>query len=334
MKAAADEGLTSRSLRRVGDSLIEEFHQMNYAESITDLIGNTPLLELSRFISDAGARVFAKCEFMNPMSVKDRAVLSMIECAERRGDIRAGDTLIEATSGNTGMALAFIGGMKGYRVIICMSEMQSVERRKILCAFGAELVLTPKEGGTTAAKAKAIELHEQVPNSYYIGQHSNLDNRRAHVDRTSREIWKDTDGQIDVLVAAMGTCGTLCGVAEALKPNKPELQIVGVEPTEAPMLSAGRWQPHRMMGTSPGFVPELVDRDLIDEMITVSEEEAFVACRELATIEGILVGISSGAAAHAARALARQPKNAGRLIVCVLADRGERYLSVEGLFGT
>lgn len=305
---------------------------MPIARSITELIGRTPMLELGRFSEGCPARIVAKCEFLNPMSVKDRAVFSMVTKAEDRGDIRPGDVLIEATSGNTGMALAFIGVMKGYRVILCMSEIQSIERRKVLKALGAELVLTPAEGGTTAAKQKALELHEQMPSSYYIGQHHNFDNRRAHVETTGPEIWADTDGQVDVFVAAMGTCGTLCGVAEALKPKKPAVWTVGVEPAEAPILSQGRWRPHRMMGTAPGFVPEILDRELIDEMLTVSEADAFQACRTLARTEGILVGISSGAVAHAARVLASRPESAGQLIVCVLADRGERYLSVDGLF--
>ncbi len=305
---------------------------MKIASSVMQLIGRTPLLDLARFASETPARVVAKCEFMNPMSVKDRAVLSMVTRAQQRGDIHPGDTLIEATSGNTGMALAFVGRLLGYRVVLCMSEIQSIERRQVLAALGAELVLTPKEGGTAAAKQRAIELHEQTPGSFYVGQHSNPDNLQAHVETTSQEIWEDTDGQVDIFVAAMGTCGTLCGVAAALKPRRPLLRIVGVEPDEAPMLSRGQWRPHRMMGTSPGFVPELLRRDLIDDMLTVTEDQAFAACRRLAHEEGILVGISSGAAAHAALQLAQQAENRGKLIVCVLADRGERYLSVPGLF--
>ena len=305
---------------------------MKIAADITQLIGKTPLLALSTFAADCGSRLVAKCEFLNPMSVKDRPVLSMIERAEQRGDIQPGDTLVEATSGNTGMALAFIGAMRGYRGILCMSEIQSIERRRVLAALGAEVVLTPAAGGTKAAKQKAIELNRTIPDSYYIGQHSNFDNRAAHIATTGPEVWEDTDGEIDIFIAAMGTCGTLCGVAEVLKDRNPAVEIIGVEPTEAPMLSQGEWQPHRIMGTSPGFVPEIVNRDVIDEMITASEADAFAACRRLATEEGILVGISSGAVAHAARAVASRSENAGKLIVCVLADRGERYLSVAGLF--
>jgi cysteine synthase A len=305
---------------------------MKIAQSIVELIGNTPLLELTNFAAGAGARLVAKCEFMNPMSVKDRPVLSMIENAEQRGDIQPGDTLVEATSGNTGMALAFIGAIKGYRVVLCMSEIQSIERRKVLTALGAEVVLTPKAGGTKAAKAKALELNQQISNSFYIGQHSNVDNRTAHINTTGPEIWNDTDGQIDIFVAAMGTCGTLCGVAQVLKAKNPAVEIIGVEPAEAPMLSQGHWQPHRIMGTSPGFVPEIVQREMIDEMVTVTEADAFEACRQLVAKDGVLVGISSGAVADAALKIASRNENSEKLIVCVLADRGERYLSVDGLF--
>ena len=307
---------------------------MNIAPDITALIGRTPLLDLGRFAAGAVGRVVAKCEFLNPMSVKDRAVLSMVTRAEERGDIRPGDTLIEATSGNTGMALAYIGAMRGYRVVLCMSEIQSVERRQILAALGAQLVLTPAAGGTKAAKQKALELVEATPGSFYIGQHHNLDNRQAHLENTGPEIWADTEGEIDVFVAAMGTCGTLCGVSEFIKERKADLHVVGVEPAEAPILSKGEWQPHRMMGTAPGFIPQILERSLIDEMTTVSEADAFAACRELARVEGIMVGISAGAVAEAARQIAHRPESAGKLIVCALADRGERYLSVDGLWGS
>jgi cysteine synthase A len=302
------------------------------AASILDLIGNTPLLALDRANAGGSATVMGKCEFMNPVAIKDRPALWMIREAERRGEIGPGTTLVEATSGNTGMALAYIGRMRGYRVVLCMSEIQSMERRRVLRALGAELVLTPAAAGTKGAKARAMEIHADTPGSFYVCQHDNMDNRRAHVATTAEEIWRDTDGRVDVFVAPLGTGGTLCGVAEALKPRKSSLRVVGVEPREAPFISQGRFQPHRMMGTAPGFVPGILDRELIDDIDLVSEDEAFAMCRRLAEVEGILVGISSGAAAHAALALSARPEHAGKLIVCMLCDSGERYLSVQGLF--
>jgi len=305
---------------------------MKYASSVLDLIGNTPLLALDRINEGGPARILGKCEFLNPVAIKDRPALWMIREAEQRGDIRPGTTLVEATSGNTGMALAYIGRMKGYRVVLCMSEIQSHERRRVLRALGAELVLTPAELGTKGAKARAVEIHENTPGSFYVCQHDNMDNRLAHRTSTAQEIWSDTEGEVDLFVAPMGTGGTLCGVAEALKPRKPTLHVVGVEPREAPFVSEGRFAPHRMMGTSPGFMPGVLDRDLIDEICLVSEAEAFHTCRELARTEGVLVGISSGAAVYTALKLARLPEHEGKVIVCMLCDSGERYLTVEGLF--
>lgn len=305
---------------------------MRYASSVTELIGNTPLLALDRINAAGSARVFGKCEFLNPIAIKDRPVFTMIREAERRGDISPGTTLIEATSGNTGMALAYIGSMRGYRVVLCMSEIQSVERRRVLHALGAEVHLTPKELGTKAAKALAMDLHARTPGSFYVGQHDNPDNRLAHVETTGPEIWEDTGGTVDVFVAPLGTSGTLCGVSEALKSRKPAVRIVGVEPEEAPFISRGEFRPHRMMGTAPGFVPKILDRTLIDEIVLVSEDDAFRTCRELARTEGILVGISSGASVCAALRLAREPDLSNKIVVCMLCDSGERYLSVEGLF--
>jgi len=307
---------------------------MNYASSVIDLIGNTPLLALDRMNETGLARVLGKCEFLNPVAIKDRPALYMILEAEKRGEIQPGGTLVEATSGNTGMALAYIGRMRGYRVVLCMSEIQSLERRRVLKALGAELILTPRDGGTKAAKARAMEIHAATPGSFYVGQHDNLDNPKAHLETTGPEIWRDTDGEVDVFVAPLGTGGTLTGVAEFLKARKPSVRVVGVEPAEAPFVSEGCFAPHRMMGTAPGFLPGIVKekRDLIDEIVLVSEDEAFRTCRGLAEKEGILLGISSGAGVHAALRLSRDRIYAGNTIVAILCDSGERYLSVEGLF--
>jgi cysteine synthase A len=305
---------------------------MKVAESILDLIGNTPLLALRRIGGDARSVILGKCEFFNPVAIKDRPALWMIREAERRGDIGPGTTLIEATSGNTGMALAYIGRMRGYRVVLCMSEIQSVERRRVLRALGAEVLLTPADLGTRGAKARALAIHADTPGSFYVCQHDNMDNRLAHAQSTAEEIWRDTEGRVDVFVAPLGTGGTLCGVADALKPRKSALKVVGVEPEEAPFISQGRFMPHRMMGTAPGFVPGVLDRELLDEILLVSESEAFATVRAMAEKEGVLVGISSGASVLGALRLAGRPENEGKVIVCMLCDSGERYLSVEGLF--
>ena len=303
---------------------------MSFANSALDLIGHTPLLRLGRLCPDHA--VFAKCEFMNPISLKDRPVLQIILDAERAGRLKPGDTLIECTSGNTGMAVAWISAIRGYRAILVMSEIQSVERRQTMKAFGAELVLTPASEGTKAAKRRLTEMLAEHPEYLYVGQHQDPANPGAHYGTTSPEMWQDTDGALDILVAGLGTGGTLCGAGRYLKERKPEVRLVAVEPEEAPFISQGKFQPHRLMGTAPGFVPDTLDRDLIDEFALVSEGEAFAMCRRIARTEGLLVGISSGAAAHAALEVARRPESSGKTVVCIFADTGQRYLSVDGLF--
>jgi cysteine synthase A len=303
---------------------------MKFYRDVTEMIGHTPLLRLERLAAEW--EVYAKCEFMNPLSVKDRPVLQIIRDAEQAGQLTPGSTLIEATSGNTGMAVAYIAAIKGYKAILVMSEIQSVERRKVLGALGAELVLTPASEGTKGARRRLKEILAEHPEYFYVGQHVNPSNPKAHYQGTGPEIWEDTEGQVDILVAGLGTGGTICGAGRYLKERKPEVQLVAVEPQESPYISKGIFQPHRLMGTAPGFVPDTLDREIIDEIFLVSEGEAFERCREIAQKEGLLVGISSGAVAHAALEITRRPENADKVIVCIFADTGQRYLSVEGLF--
>ena len=305
---------------------------MNIKNSIIDLIGNTPMVYLNRFGAGLDAKIAAKLEMFNPYSVKDRPISYMIEAGEKEGKIKKNTTIIEATSGNTGLALAFICAMKGYKLRICMSEIQTEERKRLLKVFGAELELTPAIEGTTGSKRRALELLEEIPNSYYIEQHSNPNNTIAHFETTGQELWRDTDGKIDILVAGLGTTGTLMGVAKAIKPKKSSFKIVGVEPEIAPMISRGTFKPHRQAGTSPGFIPKLLQRELLDEIMTLNEEDSFNTCRELVKKEGILAGITSGMTAYCARELAKRPENKGKLIVPVFADTGQRYLSVKGLY--
>ena len=304
---------------------------MNYYDSISDLIGNTPLLRLGHLAPELN--LYAKCELMNPVSLKDRPVRQIIEDAEADGCLKPGDTLIEATSGNTGMAVAFLASLRGYKAILVMSEIQSIERRQILKAMGAELILTPASEGTKGARERLKEILEQNPGYFYVGQHINPSNPKAHYLTTGPEIWKDTDGTIEILVAALGTGGTICGAGRYLKEQNPEVKLVAVEPEESPYISQGIFRPHRIMGTAPGFVPETLDREVIDEIALVSENDAFEMCRQIVRHEGLLVGISSGAAVQASIQVASRPENSGKVIVCVLADTGQRYLSVEGLFG-
>ncbi|MFW9995865.1 MAG: cysteine synthase A [Candidatus Odinarchaeota archaeon] len=303
---------------------------MKAVESILDLVGNTPLLRLERLFPDN--EIYGKCEFMNPISIKDRPVLQIINDAEKGRKIKRGDTLIECTSGNTGMAVAYIAAIRGYKAVLVMSEIQSVERRQILKAFGAELVLTPAALGTAGARKKLAELCEEHPEYYYIGQHVNPSNPKAHYLTTGPELWKETGGKIDILIAGLGTGGTICGAGKYLKEKKSEIQLIAVEPFESPFISEGKFKPHRMMGTAPGFVPETLDREIIDEIILVREKDAFTTCREIARKEGLLVGISSGATCSAAKEIAERQENEGKMIVCILADTGQRYLSVDGLF--
>lgn len=305
---------------------------MDIKESIMDLIGNTPMVYLDRFAPDLPGRLAAKMEMFNPYSIKDRPISYMIKAAEEEGRITKNTTIIEATSGNTGLALAFICAMKGYHLTICMSEIQTDERKQILHAFGADLELTAASEGTTGAKKRALELLEEIPDSFYIEQHSNPNNTRAHFETTAEEIWKDTDGEIDIFVPALGTTGTAMGIATALRERKPSIKVIGVEPAIAPMISRGIFKPHRQAGTSPGFIPKLLDRSNIDEILTINEEDSFKTCRELAQKEGILAGITSGMTAHIARELAKKKENRGKLIVPLFADTGQRYLSVKGLY--
>jgi cysteine synthase A len=298
--------------------------------SVIEMIGNTPLLRLGHLAKDHP--VYAKCEFMNPLSLKDRAVLQIIEDAETAGRLEAGSTLIEATSGNTGMAVAFLAAIKGYKAILVMSEIQSLERRKILSAFGAKLILTPAAEGTEGARNKLKEIIADHPEYFYVGQHVNPSNPDAHYQSTGPEIWADTDGQIATLVAGLGTGGTLCGAGRYLKERNPEIRLVAVEPEESPYISQGIFKPHRLMGTAPGFVPDTLDREIIDEIFLVSEADAFTMCRRLASKEGLLVGISSGAVAHAALKIATRSGQENEVVVGIFADSGQRYLSVEGLF--
>ena len=301
--------------------------------SIDQLIGNTPLFELRRIAQQEQlqARVLAKLECFNPGgSAKDRVAKAMLDGAERRGLLKPDSVIIEPTSGNTGIGLAAVAAARGLRAIIVMPDTMSVERRQLMTAYGAELVLTPGAQGMTGAIARAEELAREIPNSFIPGQFVNPDNPAAHRASTGPEIWADTDGQVDIFVAGVGTGGTITGVGQYLKSRRPEVQVVAVEPAASPVLSGGDAGPHPLQGIGAGFVPQVLDTGLYDEIIPVEGDDAFAAARLLGAREGILVGISSGAALWAALQLARRPENKGKTIVVLLPDTGERYLSTPG----
>lgn len=299
--------------------------------SALELIGNTPLLKISRYSKQVGAEsaiLLAKLEYLNPAgSVKDRAALELIENAERNGTLKPGATIIEPTSGNTGIGLAMVAALKGYRAILTLPETMSEERRTLLHAYGAELVLTDGAKGMSGAIAKAEELRDSIPGAVILGQFDNPANADAHRKTTGPEIWEQTEGKVDILVSAVGTGGTITGIGEYLKSQNPEIQVVAVEPSSSPVLSGGKAGPHKIQGIGAGFVPKVLNTNVYDEIITIDNEDAFLEGARFAVTEGVLVGISSGAALKAATELAKRPENAGKNIVVILPDSGDRYLS-------
>ena len=303
---------------------------MKIADNITKLVGNTPLVRLNRLSADIDAQIVAKLEYFNPAhSVKDRIGVSMIEAAEAAEQIDADTIIVEATSGNTGIALAMVCAQRGYRLILTMPESMSQERRKLLRAYGAELILTPAAGGMGAAIAQAEELAAADPNVWIPQQFENPNNPRIHRSATAEEIWRDTDGNVDIVVAGIGTGGTITGVGELLQQRKPSVQIVAVEPANSAILSGGEKGPHSIQGIGAGFVPAVLNTAVYDEVVTVAGEDAFTTARQMASQEGLLVGISSGAATWAALQVAARPENKGKLIVVIIPSFGERYLSTD-----
>ena len=303
---------------------------MNVYRSVSELIGKTPLLELTNLEDKLSlkAKLYAKLEYFNPAgSVKDRVALEMIEDAERKGVLKKDSVIIEPTSGNTGIGLASVAASRGYKLIITMPETMSIERRKLIAAYGAELVLTDGSKGMNGAIEKAEELSREIPNSIIAGQFINPANPEAHRKTTGPEIWEDTDGTVDVFVAGVGTGGTITGTGEYLKSKNPNIKIIGIEPCDSPVLSGGKAGPHPLQGIGAGFIPEILNTEILDEIVTVSGDEAYSASRILAKNEGVLVGISSGAALHTAIELAKREENTGKNIVVLLPDLGDRYLS-------